>query len=493
MMAEQLTGTIVADKYRLDSLLRSGELGDFYRARHLFMDKAATLKVLPRSLALDDEIRDQFFAEAKAAGTLEDPNILGVSDFGSDKDGTCFIVYEGSDGEPLIYSVGAGVQFPIERAASIARQTAFAMVTAHENGFIHGNLTPDSILVANIEGGPQVKVFDFEMADVVRARRSDNRGAASVAYLAPECFSGLRMIDGRSDIYSLGIILYQMLAGEVPFKGETPTDVMLKHAEEEPPRLSNLRKDVSGPLENVIRKALAKDPEERYQSSAEFIDDLDKAILEGTRASRSFWRTAAVALFGIMALAGVLIYTTSSKQTMPLTQLQPDLNGLPVQPLSPATGAEEKLLVSMPGALPGSMTESDIIAQPPATLPGGDNYNPWATGVPPPGAPPSYIPPGGQYYQIDPSTGSPFMPNEEGVILIPVPVNSNTQPRPSPTPRNPAANTNSPSTPPSEAAPRSVQPERPDANPSGTSRPETASTPRPPANRPGSEVGLSGN
>ncbi|HMQ03839.1 MAG TPA: protein kinase [Pyrinomonadaceae bacterium] len=490
-MAEQLTGTIVAEKYRLDSLLRSGELGDFYRARHLFMDKAATLKVLPQSLALDDEIRERFFEEAKAAGSIEDPNILGVSDFGSDRDGICFIVYEGFDGEPLVYSVGAGVQFQIDQAASIARQVAMAMAAAHEKGFIHGNLTPDSVLVSNELGRANVRVFDFEEAEMVRSRRSDNRGAASVAYLAPECFSGLRAIDGRTDIYSLGIILYQMLAGEVPFRGETPTDVMLKHAEEEPPPLSDVRKDVSGRLEDVLRKALSKDPEGRHQSAQEFVEDLDHAVKEGARASKSFWRTAAVALVGIAVLAGVLIYATASKQTMPITRLQPDSTAQPVQPLSPATGSEEKLLVSMPGSLPGSMSENDIMAQPPSTLPGGDNYNPWATGAPPPGAPPMYIPPGGQYYQIDPSSGSPFMPNEDGVILVPVPANTNTQVRPSPTPRTPGANANTQQSTPGDASPRPAQPERSTPNSSGVERPAAASTPRPSGSRPDSETGPS--
>ncbi len=490
-MAEQLTGTIVAEKYRLDSLLRSGELGDFYRGRHLFMDKPATLKVLARSLAVDDEIRDRFSDAARAAGALENPNILGVTDFGSDKDGVCFIVYEGFEGDPLVYSVGAGGQFSIERATSIARQIAVAMGTAHENGFIHGNLTPDSVLVSNTQESASVKVFDFEEADVVRSRRSDNRGAASVAYLAPECFSGLRAVDGRSDIYSLGIILYQMLAGEVPFRGETPTDVMLKHAEEEPPPLSDVRKDISARMEDVIKKALAKDPEGRHQTAEEFIEDLDHALAEGSRASSSFWRTAAIALVGITALAGGLIWATWSRQTIPVTRLQPDINGHPVQPLSPATGSEEKLLISMPGSIPGSMADSDIIAQPPATLPGGDNYNPWATGAPPPGAPPTYIPPGGQYYQIDPNTGSPFMPTEDGVILVPIPANTNTQPRPTPTPRSPAGNTNTQPVGTGEPTPRPAQPVRTSPTPAGDDRPSSTGTSNSPTNGSASVTGSS--
>lgn len=453
-MAEQLTGTVVAEKYRLDSLLRSGELGDFYRGRHLFMDKPVTLKVLSALLAVDEQIRSDFTAEARSASALESPHILAVNDFGTNKDGSCYVVYEGFDGEPLKNSIGTGGQFSVERAASIARQIGDALNTAHENGFIHGNLTPDSILVSNSADASSVKVFDFEQVESGYFKRSDTKPSLNVAYLAPENFSGLHAIDTRSDIYSLGIILYQLLAGEVPFKGETPTDVMLKHAEEEPPAMSEHRKDVPDPIETLIRKALAKDPNERFQSAAEFVEELDKAALAGTGTGGRFWKTAAVMLIGIGALAAALIYATSSKQTVPLTQLQPDANGQPVQPINPATGAEEQNLISMPNSLPGSMSNSDILSQPPQTLGGGDNYNPWAAGgAPPPGAPvPNYVPPGGQYY-IDPNTGSPFMPNDPGtVILVPVPSNTDTATKPTPTPKIPAANANTQTAPPANTA-----------------------------------------
>ncbi len=449
-MAKQLTGTVVAEKYRLDSLLRAGEVGDFYRGRHLFMDKAVTLKVLPPSLAVDETIRELFTAEARSATALSNPHILAANDFGSNDDGSYYVVYEGFDGEPLTNSIGVGGQFSIERAATIARQTADALNTANDNGFIHGNLTPDSILVAHTAAGATVKVFDFEPAVSNHADRSDDRSKASVAYLAPEHFSGLRPVDSRSDIYSLGIVLYQMLAGEVPFKGETPTDVMLKHAEDGPPDMGKFRKDVSAQFLSVIERALAKDPDQRFQTPAEFVEALDKAAI-GTSASDSrFWKAAAAAIVGIGILASLLIYATSSKQTIPATQLQPDANGQPVQPLSPATGAEEQTLASMPGSIPGSMSNTDIVSEPPATLPGGDNYNPWATGAPPPGAP-AYVPGGGSI-SGDPNSGSPFMPNLPTDFvckdvttgeIVPCPTfPEKPATKPSPTPKKAAANAN---------------------------------------------------
>lgn len=479
-MGEQLTGTVIAEKYRVDSLLRSGELGDFYRGRHLFMDKPVTLKVLPPALAFDDHIRDLFTAEAKSSSVLAHPNILAVRDFGANKDESYYIVFEGFDGEPLGHAISRGGQFSVDRAISIARQIAEALGAAHENGFIHGNLTPDSILASYSATNETIKVYDFEPETRGVRKRSDDGPNINVAYLAPEQFSGLRDIDARSDIYSLGIILYQMLAGEVPFKGETPIDVMLKHAEEQPAPLKNFRPDVPALLETAIQKALAKHTDERYQTAAEFIIELDKISAERSAAAgNSIWKTAFVVVGGIAVLAAAFIYATSVKQTDPTTQLQPDANGVPVQPINPASGTEEQALMSLPtGMTPGEFSNSNAMTQPPGTLPGGDNYNPWASGAPPPGAPlPNYVPQGGQVYQIDPNTGSPFMPNDGTVILVPVPANTDTAPASTPTPKV-AANTNTQSAPPANTPPKTVPTVKLPTGKPDTPQPKTTSTPK---------------
>ena len=484
-MGEQLTGTVIAEKYRLDSLLSASKLGDYYRGRHLFMDKPVVLKVLDRSLSVDPLIRDRFTSEARAASTLANPHILAVNDFGLSDDGREYIVFENFDGELLQNSIATGGRFSVERAVAIACQVGAALETAHANGFIHGELTPAKILVANTENAVGTKVFDMNPVSEGELRRSEDRSTASVAYLAPETFAGLRPIDGRSDIYGLGVILYQMLAGEAPFTGETPTDVMLKHAEEEAAPLSYHRKDVQPRIEAAIRKALAKNPDERFQTAAEFVAELENAAVQ-TASTGRFWKTAFGVVLGTAALGSALIYATWTKQTDPVTQLMPDANGQPVQPINPATGAEEQALLTMPGSIPGSMSNTDIIAQPPGTLPGGDNYNPWATGVPPPGAPPQYVAPGGQVYTIDPNTGSPFMPNDSGVVLVPVPANSNTgAARPSPTPRAPAANADT------QPANTTTKPAQSDKVPaaSNPARPDDTAKPKPSpekAKKPGS-------
>ena len=185
----------------------------------------------------------------------------------------------------------------------------------------------------------------------------------------------------------------------------------------------------------------------------------DKRLAQSIRQSSS--DAAAAVIIGITLLGGALIYATYTKQTIPVTQLQPDANGQPVQPINPATGAEEQTLAAMPGSIPGSMSNTDLMAQPPGTLPGGDNYNPWATGAPPPGAPlPTYIPPGGQVYTIDPNNPSQFCRTTERV-LVPVPqhgsgtnlrqlqgsaANSNTQAAPPATHSRKRPPTNKPAT-----------------------------------------------
>ncbi|MEJ7847360.1 MAG: protein kinase [Pyrinomonadaceae bacterium] len=444
-MADEFTGKVIADKYRVDSLIRKGDLGDMYRGWHLFMDKPVTLKILPSSLAADESIRKQFSAEARNAVLISHPNILAVSDFAANADGSVYIVFEGFEGETLTEFISTDGQFAPERAVDIAAQTASALASASAKDVIHGKLNPDKILVANsAEGSVRVKVFDFSSTENYVQRAASDK---NIAYTAPEQFSGLKKPDARTDVYSLGVILYQMLAGATPFNGETPTDIMLKHTEEEPPPISPFHKDMPPAVEPVVFKALAKDPDLRYQSAQEFSAELDQLAYglanPAVPSGNNIWKTAFIVLAGISVLAVALIYGTSVKQTNPITQLQPDVNGQPVQPINPATGLEEQNLALMPSIMTGAMSNTNMMEQPPGTLPGGDNYNPWGNGgMPPPGAPlPGYVPPGGQVYMIDTNTGSPFMP-PDGVVLVPVPVNTNTGVKPTPTPKTPAANAN---------------------------------------------------
>ncbi len=479
-MTGEFEGKDLAEKYEVGELIRRGEIGDLYRGRHMFMDRSVTLRIVPRALAVDDLIVRRFFEEAKTASRINHPNVMNVIDFGSASDGIVYAVYEGENGETLEEVIRNSGKLEASAAIDIAKQASAGLAAIHSYGVVHGNLTPENILISNDEfGQPHVKLFGAGSAGPMSAERPDSEPVgADFAYLAPEQCSGSDEPDARSDIYSLGIVAYEMLAGEPPFTSERPSDVLLKHTDEAPPPLSSFRSDIPPTIEPVLLKALAKDPELRYQTAGEFGDDLTR-VAEGQPAlaatgaaadGNNIWKTAFIVLAGISLLSLFLIYATSTKQTNPMTSLQPDANGQPVQPINPATGAEEQNLVAMPGMMPEIIGNSNSNGTVPGAAPGGDGYNPWASGAPPAGAPPqTYTGPGGTTINIPPGQ-SPFMQDlpagcsvtPTGLVLCPVPV---TTPKPTPTPKLPPANANTSAT--------------PAATPAKTPAPTPAKTPAP--------------
>ena len=492
-MTGEFEGKDLAEKYEVGKLIRRGEIGDVYHGRHIFMDRPVTLRIVPRALAIDDQIVRRFFEEAKTASRITHPNILNVIDFGSSSDGIVYAVYEGDNGETLASVLKESGRLEAYAALEIARQAAAGLAAVHENGLVHGNLTPENTLVfKDASDDLHVKLSGIGSDGPMAASRAENDlSPTDFAYLAPEQCSGADEVDTRSDVYSLGIVAYEMLAGEPPFTGERASDVMLKHTEEAPPPLSAFRSDLPPTIEPVLLKALAKNPELRYQSAGEFADDLARAVANqpllaaaAGANSNNIWKTAFIVLAGISLLSVFLIYATSSKQTNPTTALQPDANGQPVQPLNPATGAEEQNLAGMPGMMPEIVGNSNSNGAAIGTAPGGDGYNPWATSTaPPPGAPPqTYIGPGGQTINIPPGQ-SPFMQDlpagctmtPSGLLLCPV--TPTPTPRPTATPRTPA-NANTGTTPPTDVKPSPV-PARPSPTPART--PATPAANRPPS------------
>ena len=495
-MAYDLTGQMVAEKFKLIGLVKSGPEGDLYRAENTLIEKPVTLLVLPADA--DAKARERFRRNAKAASAAEHPNLLNVLDFGIDGSGVSYAVCDASNPETLAQALARGGKMPAENAVEIGKQIAAALETLHAADRVHGNLTADNVLLSEVaESAAIAKVAGIgtegpleRTGDVLEAAPSE------LAYLAPELCSGTDSPDSLSDIYSAGVIVYEMLAGTVPFSGEKPTDVLLKHIEEPPPPLSAFRSDLPPTLEPVILKALSKSPEMRQQSGAELMGELSAAFGDAPAAvvqepvkKNNFWATAAMVVIGTAALGGALIYATWGKKTDPATVLQPDANGMPVQPINPATGTEEQQLAVMPAYSIDGNSNTPLTA--PDTLPGGDGYNPWATGVPPPGAP-SYVPPGGEMYNIDPRTGSPFMPPDGGVILVPVPANTNTNARPTATPspgRDANANTNTRPSPRANTAPGNTDPvgtPRPAATPTPTRTPTPPRDDGPSSDQPGS-------
>lgn len=447
-MTDEFTGKILADKYKIEEILRENEMGNTYRGTHLLMEKPVTIKILSPTLAIDENIVERFSVEARTISRLSHPNILNVTDFGKDEEGTVFIVMEDVEGENLKETIKREGALSIERAVRIARQIAAALSSAHASHIIHQNLTSEKVLLMPMANDAElVKVLDIGSFEIDDSRDFENDEAfANLAYLSPEQCTQESEADERSDVYSLGIIFYEMLTGEVPFTADTATDLMMKHSQSPPPPLVAFRDDVPDEIEPILLNALAKNPDKRYQSAAAFAEDLTEAIrneneddtivipkvnpgLAEPEENNNLWKTAFVVLAGISLLAFGFIYWTSMKQTDPATVVQTDANGKPVQPLNPATGMSEQNLPNMNDYPSGSLSDIDPNLLPPdmgGSVDGGYS-NPWDNGsAPPPGAPMGQ---GGETITI-PGDGSIFMPSEDGggVILVPKPVTPTPEP-----------------------------------------------------------------
>lgn len=446
-MINDVLGILVADKYRIESLIREGESGDLYTARHEVLDKPLTVKILPPALAIDARWVKRFVDEARVASAVSHPNILNLTDFGTDAKSVSYAVFEPADGKTLRDLLSDEPAFDEKRALDITTQIAAAVSAAHSKNIVHGGLSPQNIFV-NTDDADIIKVLGFGGDRLHIARDAEPQ------YLAPEQCTAFPGSDERSDVYAVGVMFFEMLSGAVPFDGATAAEVMAKQNTEPPPPLSAFRRDMHAEIEPIVLSAIAADPDRRYQTMEAFSEDLEilssrigvptKPVASaGDAPKRNIWQTAFIALAGISVLAVALIYATSVRKTDPTAQLQPEAGYLPVQPIGPATGAQEESLARLPALTDAEiMATSTMMEQPPGTLPGGDGYNAWANGgAPPAGAPlQPYIPPGGQIYMIDPTTGSQFMPQDGSVILVPIPANANTTAKPDPTPKTPPAN-----------------------------------------------------
>ncbi|HVG35114.1 MAG TPA: serine/threonine-protein kinase [Pyrinomonadaceae bacterium] len=279
-----LIGQTLADKYRVEELISQGGMGTVYRGTHILMDKTVAIKVLNPSLAADDVIVQRFSREARAASRISHPHALNVTDFGESQNGVVFLIMEYLRGKTLKEVVQGEGRLALPRVTEIIRQVCGALDAAHAEGVVHRDLKSDNIMLVDVGGGDWAKVLDFGIAKIKEpvgtqdsALTSPNLIIGTPQYMSPEQCSQAAELDARSDIYSLGVILYEMLAGHVPFMGESPTAIMMKHLQEPAPSLMDERKDVPAAVGRVVARALAKRPEERFQSAGELSEALSKA------------------------------------------------------------------------------------------------------------------------------------------------------------------------------------------------------------------------
>jgi serine/threonine-protein kinase len=281
-MTDELMGARLADKYLIEEHLGSGGMCDVYRARHVGMDKPVAVKVLKSQLASDPQIAKRFEQEARAASRIHHPHAINVTDYGIDSGKTPFIVMELVKGETLGQALRSTGAFSVERAANILRMICGALEAAHTVGVIHRDIKPENIILAEYDGSDWVEVVDFGVAKILEDvnRRGALTGANIIVgtprYMSPEQCEE-KPVDARSDIYSVGVVLYEMLSGEAPFEGDSSTRLLMAHAATPPAPLREKRPDLSAEVEAVVMKALEKDPALRPQSAGEFAREFEQA------------------------------------------------------------------------------------------------------------------------------------------------------------------------------------------------------------------------
>jgi serine/threonine protein kinase len=292
---DALLGQILAGKYRIEERLSAGGMGTVYRGTHVLMDKTVAVKVLRPSLAADEKIVARFSREARAASKISHPHALSVTDFGEAENGVVFLVMEYLSGKTLKEIIRQEGPMPLPRAVEILRQVGGALDAAHGEGVVHRDLKSDNIMLLSSSGTDYAKVLDFGIAKIKEPEGTYDPGLTAPdlvigtpQYMSPEQCSQSPDIDARSDIYSLGVILYEMLVGHVPFTGGSPTAIMLKHLQQPAPSVLDEREDVPPALGRVVARALEKRPEDRYETVGELVEDFTIAAgMEPARALAS--------------------------------------------------------------------------------------------------------------------------------------------------------------------------------------------------------------
>jgi serine/threonine-protein kinase len=278
-------GTVLSGRYRLESKLGSGGMSTVYLASDETLERQVAVKVLHAEISDQPDQIERFRREATAVAKLSHPNVVSVIDAGQDA-GHPYIVFEYIDGETLKQRIERLGRLPLDEAAAYAIEVGRGLAAAHRRKLVHRDVKPQNVL---IDPDGRARVTDFGIARSLETKglTATGRVLGTTDYVAPEQAMG-QEIDARSDIYSLGVLLYEMLTGEVPFHAETQVGVAMKHVNEPLPAVETRRPDVSAALAAVIEKATAKDPEQRYATIAAMLRDLEAALeVEVSRAGRS--------------------------------------------------------------------------------------------------------------------------------------------------------------------------------------------------------------
>ncbi len=273
-----MAGDVVADRYELNEVVGSGGMSSVYRAHDRVLERTVALKVLHDRLVAQTDVVERFSREAKLVAGLSHHNIVAVIDRG-EYAGSPFIVLEYISGENLKQLLVRQGPLSVERALELTIEIADGLAFAHQKGFVHRDVKPQNVLLNN-KG--EAKVTDFGIARPLEAQEGETQTGTVLGtcdYISPEQAQG-RRVDERTDVYSLGIVLYELLTGKVPFTGENFVAVAMQHINAPPPPVSLDRPEVPRRVEAAIDKALAKEPEDRFETMAAFADELRTSLAE---------------------------------------------------------------------------------------------------------------------------------------------------------------------------------------------------------------------
>jgi serine/threonine protein kinase/beta-lactam-binding protein with PASTA domain len=311
-VSDTLIGTLFDGRYKVIRKLGAGGMANVYLAEDQELGRRVAIKILNDRHANDEQFVERFRREAKNAAALSHPNVVAIYDRG-DAEGTYYIAMEFLDGRSLKELIVSRGPAPVNVAVEYARQILSALRFAHRHGIVHRDIKPHNVLVDS-EG--RVKVTDFGIA---RAGASQMTEAGSIVgtaqYLSPEQARGSG-VDQRSDLYSLGIVLYELLTGTVPFNGDTPVEIAMKHLSQTPELPSVLRPDLPREVDLVVTRALAKDPDDRYQSAEEMDADLER-ILRGAAVSAETEESATMIMRAPQSIPGPTSATAATMISSP--------------------------------------------------------------------------------------------------------------------------------------------------------------------------------
>ena len=279
---DPLIGTLVDNRYEILESLGEGGMGAVYRVRHKVLSRMFAMKILRREMAREKELCARFIQEARAAATIAHANVVQINDYGNLPDGTPYFVMELLEGNPLSKVIKLGA-LPAGRAVRIVQQIASGLGAAHRAGVVHRDLKPDNVFVCELEDGKDsVKILDFGVAKVAGSASMTKTGMVfgSPHYMSPEQASG-QPVDHRADIYAMGVIMYELFTGRVPFEADTFMGVLTKHMFMAPEsfevRVGDAAREL-GALEDITLRCLEKKPENRFPTMEALVEAIDEVV-----------------------------------------------------------------------------------------------------------------------------------------------------------------------------------------------------------------------